>query len=58
MKRRRPRLVGPPALGPYSAGEIREAVSEEEKAGRPVAPPVEFLTPVEPPPGDAQPGPA
>lgn len=46
MGRRRPRLVGPPELGPYAAGEITEAISEEEKAGRPL-PPVVY--PVMPP---------
>ena len=45
MKRRRPRLVGPPILGPISPTGITELVSEEEQAGRPVPPPVVWLTP-------------
>lgn len=41
MKRRRQHVVPPPAPGPYARCEIVEAISEEEKAGRPVAPPLE-----------------
>jgi hypothetical protein len=50
MRRRRPRLVGPPELGPYAAGEIMEAISEQEKAGRPVAPLVYPVMPPDTPP--------
>ena len=50
MKRRRPRLVGPPVLGPVSAGEITILVSEEEKAGAPVLPQARFLLPPDTPP--------
>lgn len=47
MKRRRQRIVPPPLPGPVSVG-FSEAISEEEKAGRPVAPYIE-LCPAGPP---------
>jgi DNA-directed RNA polymerase specialized sigma24 family protein len=48
MKRRRQRIVPPPGPGFYGPCEISEAISEEEKAGRPVAPLIE-LRPSGPP---------
>lgn len=50
MKRRRPRIPRPPYPGPVVRGETIELVSEEEKAGRPVPPPVQFLVPPGAPP--------
>ena len=45
MKRPRPHTVAPPFPGRVVYGEILEAISEEEKAGRPRAPLVELLSP-------------
>ena len=48
MNPRRKRILPPPGSGTYVWGGVTEAVSEEEKAGRPVAPRVELL-PIGPP---------
>lgn len=48
MKSHRQRIVPPPGIGVYARCEISEAISEEEKAGRPVAPLIE-LRPAGPP---------
>jgi len=45
IKRRRPKISRPPYPGEYAWGGIHEAISEEEKAGRPRAPLVELLSP-------------
>ena len=41
----RPKINRPPYPGEYAWGGIHEAISEEEKAGRPLAPVVELLSP-------------
>ena len=43
--KRRPKISRPPYPGEYAWGGIHEAISEEEKAGRPRAPLVELLSP-------------
>jgi hypothetical protein len=48
MKHRPNRILPPPGPGAYVRGEVLEAISEEEKNGRPVAPYVE-VTPAIPP---------
>ena len=58
MKRRRPKISRPPYPGEYAWGGIHEAISEEEKAGRPRAPLVELLSPRPPDDRDAEPPPA
>ena len=50
MGKRRRRRFEPPGLGRYVAAEIVELVSEEEKAGRPVAPVVYPVMPPDTPP--------
>jgi hypothetical protein len=45
MKRPRPKVSRPPYPGEYGWGGIHEAISEEEKAGRPTAPVVQLLSP-------------
>jgi hypothetical protein len=40
MKRRRPRIVPPPYPGPVVWGGVLESSSEQEKEGRPPAPPI------------------
>jgi hypothetical protein len=45
MKRPRPKVSRPPYPGPYVKGPITELVCEEDKAGRPLAPVVELLSP-------------
>ena len=55
MKRPRPHTVAPPFPGRVVYGEILEAISEEEKAGRPRAPLVELLSPRAPDDRDAEP---
>lgn len=50
MKRRRPRIVAPPSPGPYVQGGMLEAISEQEKAGRPLAKPVRLIVPEGAPP--------
>jgi hypothetical protein len=54
MKRRRPRITPPPYPGQVVSGGIVELVSEEEKAGRPVAPPVRLVVPPDAPPEVAE----
>lgn len=44
MKRRRQRIQIPPGTGSYGPCEIVEVISEEEKAGRPVDPPIELVS--------------
>jgi len=48
MKFRPNRILPPPGPGAYVRGEVLEAISEEEKNGRPVAPPVEVLPAIPP----------
>lgn len=48
MKRRRVRIVPPPSPGRVVQGGILEAISEQEKAGRPVPPPITLLNPISP----------
>lgn len=47
---RRRRIDRPPGIGPVAGGEIIELTSEEEKAGRPPAPPVYPVMPPDTPP--------
>ncbi len=58
MKNPRPRTVAPPFPGRVVYGEILEAISEEEKAGRPRAPLVELLYPRAPDDREPEPPPA
>jgi len=48
MKRRPNRILPPPGPGEYVRGEVLEAISEEEKNGRPVPPYVEVKPAIPP----------
>lgn len=48
--KRRPRIIRPPSPGSYVLGEMLVAISEQEKAGRPLAKPVRLLVPEGAPP--------
>jgi hypothetical protein len=43
--KRPPSQAAPPAAGGYHWGGILEGLSEEEKAGQPLAPPIRYVAP-------------